>query len=80
MPSSLNLKESLISNCFNLKQHFFHTRFTSLTASSTNVLKMLPNPGTPANVIAFHPYNPKIVVAGNNHIKMWDIREGKFSV
>jgi len=27
-------------------------------------------------VIAFHPYNPKIVVAGNNHIKMWDIREG----
>ena len=61
-----------------LKQVFFHTRFTSLTASSTNVLKMLPNPGTPANVIAFHPYNPKIVVAGNNHIKMWDIREGKF--
>jgi len=38
---------------------------------------MLPSPGTPANVIAFHPYNPKIVVAGNNHIKMWDIREGK---
>ena len=80
MPPSFNLKESLISNCFNLKQRFFHSRFTSLTASSTNVLKMLPNPGTPANVIAFHPYNPKIVVAGNNHIKMWDIREGKFSV
>ena len=38
---------------------------------------MLPNPGTPANVIAFHPYNPKIVVAGNNHIKMWDIQKGK---
>ena len=39
---------------------------------------MLPNPGTPANVIAFHPYNPKIVVAGNNHIKMWDIEQGNF--
>ena len=38
---------------------------------------MLPNPGTPANVIAFHPYNPKIVVAGNNHIQMWDIEKGK---
>ena len=38
---------------------------------------MLPAPGTPANVIAFHPYNPKIVVAGNNHIKMWDIEKGK---
>ena len=37
---------------------------------------MLPTPGTPANVIAFHPYNPKIVVAGNNHIKMWDIEQG----
>ena len=39
---------------------------------------MLPNPGTPANVIAFHPYNPKIVVAGNNRIKMWDIEQGNF--
>ena len=38
---------------------------------------MLPHPGTPANVIAFHPYNPKIVVAGNNHIQMWDIEKGK---
>ena len=52
-------------------------RFSALTASSTYVLKMLPNPGTPANVIAFHPYNPKIVVAGNNHIQMWDIEKGK---
>ena len=48
-----------------------------MAASSTYVLKMLPHPGTPANVIAFHPYNPKIVVAGNNHIQMWDIEKGK---
>ena len=56
---------------------FLLQRFSALTASSSYVLKMLPNPGTPANVIAFHPYNPKIVVAGNNHIQMWDIEKGK---
>ena len=59
-------------------EFFLLQRFSALTASSTYVLKMLPNPGTPANVIAFHPYNPKIVVAGNNHIQMWDIEKGKY--
>ena len=42
---------------------------------ATDVLRMPP--AVPASSIAFHPYNPKIVVAGQMHIKMWDIETGQ---
>ena len=37
----------------------------------------MPQTGAPASVIAFHPYNDKVVVAGHNHINMWDVGKGE---